>query len=630
MANNCSLGLIILDGFRPNVLFEFGYLKAKSKPIIILQSVDAQINLKSLFRAISDSGLTSTQFRRLCNPKLDVSFHLSDFAGKHVSKMDWKTKDADILHPSRVLLKEIEKRKREIIDETVQVKTKNLSKTQEKEMLKPIIEVISLYYSDNSSLPIEHIQNLYSDIKNIAKAKNLKPPVEIYRMIISIYEKIIGSTKNISDAMSCLTNVQQISNDILHSISKTNEVLFANALMQNGNISLRLFNYSNEKDYCYKAIRAFEKALNIYKIKQMERKVAIGQNMVGEAYSQLSDIENPLLNCEKAIQAFNESLKILTYNEFPVEYTKAKYNRGVGYFKLAQIDDKIENFKVAVAELENLLKMGAFRLLAYRLYGSIQGLLGAAYGKLAKLESKKEMYPKAFEAYKEALKYSTLQDSPVAYAVIQNNLGTDYGELARLENKTDNCKKAIIAFNEALKVYTFERFPLDYASTNTNLCEIYRILAEAEDKVVNCKKAIEACEKALNERICKLSSLQYAWSLSNLGFVYMTLAEAENPADNYGKAIVAYNRALIIGKFRLLPKKFANIKKQLGQICHNLFKTSSKATDYRNAAKEYKQALNTYVKLGDKKNIDLLTESLRDLSELSKNIGTTKSHHRNN
>ncbi|RMF32215.1 MAG: hypothetical protein D6752_00625 [Candidatus Nitrosothermus koennekii] len=30
------LGIVILDGFRPNVLFEFGYLKGKGKPTIIL------------------------------------------------------------------------------------------------------------------------------------------------------------------------------------------------------------------------------------------------------------------------------------------------------------------------------------------------------------------------------------------------------------------------------------------------------------------------------------------------------------------------------------------------------------------------------------------------------------------
>jgi nucleoside 2-deoxyribosyltransferase len=99
MVEDCSLALIVLDGFRPNVLFEFGYLKGKKKPIIVLQSRDAQINIKTLYRDTDDSGLTSTQFhRRLSNPKLDVSFHLSDFAGKHVTKIDWRLKETDPLY----------------------------------------------------------------------------------------------------------------------------------------------------------------------------------------------------------------------------------------------------------------------------------------------------------------------------------------------------------------------------------------------------------------------------------------------------------------------------------------------------------------------------------------------------
>jgi tetratricopeptide (TPR) repeat protein len=624
IVNNCSLGLIILDGFRPNVLFEFGYLKAKNKPIIILKSDDAAINIKTLFRETSDSGLTSKQFRGLCNPKVDVSFHLSDFAGKHVSKIDWKTQEKDPLHPSQVLLKEINKKKREIIDETIRIKTMNISKKQEKELLKPIIEVISLYYADKTSLKIESIQNLYSSIKDIANTKNLKPPIEIYRMIVSIYEKKIVETKSISDVVLCLTDIQQINDNILSCISlKKDEDLFASVLMRKGAISMRLFNYSSKIECCYEAISEFKKAMKIYEGKHMKLEYANGQNNIGEAYSALSEIENPSTNCKKAIQAFNESLKIITINEFQAKYTAIQYNRAVAYFNLAKNDEKVEYIREVIKELEKLLKLGALHLLAYQLYGSIKGLLGAAYGKLAKLESRKEMYPKAFEAFEEALKYTSLEKSPVAYAVIQNNLGVDYGELALLENKAENCKKAVLSLNEALKVYTFERFPLDYAFTNTNLCEIYRMLAETEDKVVNCNKAIEACKKALNGRFFEIDPLQYAWSLNNLGSVYKTLAEAADPADNYGKAIEAYNRALTIKEYKLLPKKFANTKK-LGEIYHNLFKTSSKTSDYRNAIKEYKQALNTYLKLGDKKSVDLIEESLRDLSELGKNPEISK------
>ena len=189
MVNNCSLGLIIFDGFRPNVLFEFGYLKAMKKPVIILQSEDAEINIKTLFRRASDSGLTSTMFQRLCDPKLDVPFHLSDFAGKHISRIDWKAKDTDPLHPAKVLWTEINKKKSEIISETLRIKTKKLSKKQEVELLKPIMEVIGLYHSDRVSVSIERIRKLHCQVKTIANTKKFKIPIEINKMIISVYEK---------------------------------------------------------------------------------------------------------------------------------------------------------------------------------------------------------------------------------------------------------------------------------------------------------------------------------------------------------------------------------------------------------------------------------------------------------
>jgi|GEM_PF-1282068 tetratricopeptide (TPR) repeat protein len=620
MANNCSLGLIILDGFRPNILFEFGYLKAKGKPVIILQSEDAVINIKTLFRRTSDSGLTSAMFLRLSNPKLDVPFHLSDFAGKHVTRIDWKVKDTDPLHPTQVLQAEINKKKSEIINETLRIKTRNLSKKQEAELLKPIIEIISLYYSDRISVSIERIQELHCQIKAIAKTKKFKIPIEINNMIISVYEKKINESDRVSDAISCLTHIRQINNDILDSLSlKKNEDLFVNAIMRRGTISLRLFNYSYKKEYCLEAINASKRASKIYEGKQMKREYAKAQRIIGTAYSTLSEIENPLANMEKAIQAYNESLKILTGKEFPFEYVEAQYDRGVAYFKLAQTGGKIENYKIAVEEFEKLLKRGALRLLLYGLYGRILSALGATYGDLARLENRRELLQKAFEAYGEALKHITLQNDPVAYAVIQNNLGDDYGELAHLENKSENCKKAIVALNESLKVFTYERYPLDYASTNANLCEIYRILAEAEDAVTNCNKAIEASKEALRGQICEVSPLICAHALINLGAVYRTLALTENPAENYKKAIETYNRALTIRKYRLLLKNFAFAKNKLGSTYHNLATVSSQTSDYKNAVKEYKQALNAYIKLEDKANSDSIEQVLGGLSELLKN-----------
>jgi tetratricopeptide (TPR) repeat protein len=625
MVDNCSLGLIILDGFRPNILFEFGYLKAKRKPIIILQSEDAVINVKTLFRRNIDSGLTLRQFAKLCNPKLDVPFHFSDFAGKHVSRVDWKAIDTDPLHPAQVLQLEINKKKTEIINETLQIKTKNLSKKQEVELLKPIVELISLYHSDRISVSIERIQKLHLEIKDIAKTKNFKIPNEINNMIISVYEKKISETKNAADAVACLTYIQQINEDILELLSpKKNEELFVKTLMRKGTISFRLLNYSYKKEYGREAINACKRALKIYERKKMKRESAKALQIIGTTYSALSEMTNSLTNMKKAIQAYNESLKILTYDEFPRQYVEARYDRGVAYFKLAGVSGKIEDYKTAAEEFKKLLGLGILYLALYGLYGQILAALGSTYGSIAQLESKKELYQKAFESYDKALKYITMEKTPLAYGVIHLNLGHDYGELALLENRSENCKKAIVSLNEALKVFTLERYPLDYSMTNTNLCEIYRILAEAEDTVSNCNKAIEASKEALKGQTCEMSPLYCARAIANLGAVYRTLALTENPEKNFKKAIEAYDRALAIREYRIMLKEYAFAKNKLGSTYENLAKVCPKKEYYENAVREYKKALKAYRKLGDKANSDSIELVLRNLSELLKNKRSVK------
>jgi len=48
--NKCSLAIIILDGFRPNVLFEYGVLVGLCKPCIVLLEQNASINIESFLK----------------------------------------------------------------------------------------------------------------------------------------------------------------------------------------------------------------------------------------------------------------------------------------------------------------------------------------------------------------------------------------------------------------------------------------------------------------------------------------------------------------------------------------------------------------------------------------------------
>ena len=65
-ARNCVLGIVILDGFRPNVLFEFGVLIGLEKPVVLLRDKNAEINIKTLYEDINDQNCKKGLLAILC------------------------------------------------------------------------------------------------------------------------------------------------------------------------------------------------------------------------------------------------------------------------------------------------------------------------------------------------------------------------------------------------------------------------------------------------------------------------------------------------------------------------------------------------------------------------------------
>ena len=90
LINNSALGIVILDGFRPNVIFEFGNLAGLEKCLIIMMSYNAKVALKNYYKQafnpkIRDSKLTPDKFDKIKEPKINISDHFSDFSGKHIA-----------------------------------------------------------------------------------------------------------------------------------------------------------------------------------------------------------------------------------------------------------------------------------------------------------------------------------------------------------------------------------------------------------------------------------------------------------------------------------------------------------------------------------------------------------------
>lgn len=70
----CDLGIVILDGLRPNVTLELGMLLANKIPCIILLERTAKINIRSL---VSD---VRSKVRSVPSINIDVSKHISDIS----------------------------------------------------------------------------------------------------------------------------------------------------------------------------------------------------------------------------------------------------------------------------------------------------------------------------------------------------------------------------------------------------------------------------------------------------------------------------------------------------------------------------------------------------------------------
>ena len=70
LLSTCCFAIVILDGFRPNLLFEYGILKGLEKPCIVLLEEHATVDIQGFFPS-SQEGLPPT-------PEIDMDKHFSD------------------------------------------------------------------------------------------------------------------------------------------------------------------------------------------------------------------------------------------------------------------------------------------------------------------------------------------------------------------------------------------------------------------------------------------------------------------------------------------------------------------------------------------------------------------------
>ncbi len=120
MITQSDMGIVVLDGLRPNVAFEYGLLSMRNIDIIPLKKSDAKLSIKSLYYnptlknldpslAFGDFYFKKAALEKLKDPLLDVNAHFSDCQGKHIVEFDAIIDTNEINSLANVLKIEIEK-----------------------------------------------------------------------------------------------------------------------------------------------------------------------------------------------------------------------------------------------------------------------------------------------------------------------------------------------------------------------------------------------------------------------------------------------------------------------------------------------------------------------------------------
>jgi hypothetical protein len=117
LINECAFSIVVLDGLRPNVTYEFGRLSAKDKPLILIKEKTATVDIKSLVA----SGAPTAGEIAVANPLLNVDTHFSNV--KSIAHVQWDKSDAAAT--VKVILHEYRKKK-DKIKEYVDIKDPQL------------------------------------------------------------------------------------------------------------------------------------------------------------------------------------------------------------------------------------------------------------------------------------------------------------------------------------------------------------------------------------------------------------------------------------------------------------------------------------------------------------------------
>jgi hypothetical protein len=224
LVEKCVLGIVILDGFRPNVLFEYGYLRGNGRVVLPIQHCDARIAIKSLY-SLSDhaseaeirnqTGLTQAQFNNLKEPLIGYFRQLSDRHGINVIEVDCNVELASEKHPKNKIDAELKKLIPRIGKLYAERSLKPMKVAPEhfKKFQRVTLQILS-YLTKATPFESSDVEQALKEITELEQVSGSALPSTLYGVISSLYEilaerYLISNTAKSVEFYGCAIKLQE-------------------------------------------------------------------------------------------------------------------------------------------------------------------------------------------------------------------------------------------------------------------------------------------------------------------------------------------------------------------------------------------------------------------------------------
>jgi tetratricopeptide (TPR) repeat protein len=387
LSKKCILGVVILDGLRPNVLFEYGLLKGLEKPIIALKDEDAYISVEGL--CLNEK--LKEKIQKLGNPKLDVDKHLSDVKDLHCIKYDWREPEKF----KEILKEQFIKNKDGIISESAKsMMTEDIEKKRKviRDKFSGLFNKLVEYGLKLIKIEPDEVDKISNEIDGLAKKHNIKLLPSYYLRLGNIY---YHSTR-FKETLKACDKAIEIKPD------------FAEAWYNKGIALGELGRHEEELKACDEAIKIkpdYAEALN-------NKGIALGE----------------LGRHEEALKAFDKAIEIKP------DYADAWNNKGVTLGELGRYEEELKAF-------DEVIKIKPDYADAWNNKGVALGKLGRYEETLKACDKVIELKPDDADAwYNKACCYSLRGDKENALKNLTKaiELNTEYKEKAKKDEDFKN------------------------------------------------------------------------------------------------------------------------------------------------------------------------------------------------